>query len=165
MLAPGFGLLFALLANVVTFRIFGGSYYEEHKWPKFSVLIMSGLACLVVGIVIKRKRARDAYMEQQAIDSLSPKHEIENLLAFSGPRDHLMLKNKTGKRHWLSIKRKFVSNETSILLNRATINQVTRLVDCFKLNLSVIKLNQHEMIILVISCRGNRAFLIHAAAA
>ena len=90
MLAAGFGLLFALLANILTFRIFGGSYYEEHKWPKFSVLIMAGLACLVVGTVIKRKRKRDAHLEQQAIDSLSAKHEIGNLLAFSGPRDHLM---------------------------------------------------------------------------
>ena len=90
MLAPGFGLLFALLANVLTFRIFGGSYYEEHNWPKVSVLVMAGLACLVAGILIKRKRKRDAYLEQQAINSLSQKHEIANQLAFSGPRDHLM---------------------------------------------------------------------------
>ena len=90
MLAPAFGLLFALLANVLTFRIFGGSYYEEHSWPKFGVLVMSGLACLIVGLLIKKIRERNAHLEQQAIDSLSQKHEIANELAFFGPRDHLM---------------------------------------------------------------------------
>lgn len=90
MLAPGFGLLFALSMNVLTFRVFGGEYYEEHRWPKLSVLVMSGVACLMAGILIKRKRARNAHLEQQAINSLSQKHEIANLLAFHGPRDHLM---------------------------------------------------------------------------
>ena len=46
MLAPGFGLLFALFMNVLTFRVFGGEYYQEHRWPKLTVLIMSGIACL-----------------------------------------------------------------------------------------------------------------------
>ena len=89
-LAPGFGLLFALMANVLTYRIFGGSYYEEHSWPKLAVLVMSGLACLVVGLLIKKKRKREAEREQQAVNTLSQKHEIVNALAFSGPRDHLM---------------------------------------------------------------------------
>ena len=69
MLAPGFGLLFALLVNVLTFRIFGFSYYEEHKWPKLSVLIMAGLACLVAGTLIERKRKRDVPLEEQAINA------------------------------------------------------------------------------------------------
>jgi hypothetical protein len=90
MLAPGFGLMFALLMNVLTFRVFGGSYYEEHQWPKLSVLVLAGFACLGVGILIKRKRERDAYREQQAINALSQKYKTANLLAFSGPRDHLM---------------------------------------------------------------------------
>jgi len=90
MLAPGFGLLFALFMNVLTYRVFGGEYYQEHRWPKLTVLIMSGIACLTVGLLIKRKRVRDADREQQAIDSLSKKHETANLLAFHGPRDHLM---------------------------------------------------------------------------
>jgi hypothetical protein len=90
MLAPGFGLLFALLSNVLTYKIFGGSYYEEHRWPKFTVLVLSGLACLVCGILLKRKRARDAYLEEQAIASLSQKHQAANTFAFHGPRDHLM---------------------------------------------------------------------------
>ena len=47
MLAPGFGLLFALFMNVLTFRVFGGEYYQEHRWPKLTVLVMSGIACLV----------------------------------------------------------------------------------------------------------------------
>jgi hypothetical protein len=47
MVAPGFGLVSALLANVLTFRIFGPSYYEEHSWPKLGVLVTSGLACLI----------------------------------------------------------------------------------------------------------------------
>jgi hypothetical protein len=91
MLAPGFGLLFAILANVLTYKIFGGSYYEDHTWPKLSVLVLAGLACLVVGLLLKRKRQRDAYLEQQAIDSLNPKFKTANAIAFSGPRDHLML--------------------------------------------------------------------------
>jgi len=90
MLAPGFGLLFALFMNVLTFRVFGGDYYQEHRWPKLTVLVMSGIACLVVGVLIKQKRVRDADREQQAIDSLSQKHETANLIAFHGPRDHLM---------------------------------------------------------------------------
>ena len=90
MLAPGFGLLFALMANVLTYRIFGGSYYEEHSWPKFGVLFMSGVACLVVGLLIKKKRERDAEREQQAINALSQKHSIVNEIVFAGPRDHLM---------------------------------------------------------------------------
>jgi len=90
MLAPGFGLLSALLANVLTFRIFGPSYYEEHSWPKLGVLITSGLACLIFGTLIKNKRERDADRERQAINSLSQRHEIANAVAFSGPRDHLM---------------------------------------------------------------------------
>ena len=89
-LAPGFGLLFALFMNVLTYRVFGGEYYQEHRWPKLTVLVMSGIACLVVGVLIKRKRVRDAHLEQQAIDSLSQKHETANLIAFHGPRDHLM---------------------------------------------------------------------------
>jgi len=90
MLAPGFGLLIALLANVLTFRIFGGSYYEEHRWPKLGVLLLSGVACLVFGMWLKKKRERDADRERQAINALSQKHEIANAFAFSGPRDHLM---------------------------------------------------------------------------
>jgi len=90
MLAPGFGLLFALFMNVLTFRVFGGEYYQEHRWPKLTVLVMSGIACLVVGVLIRRKRVRDAHLEQQAIDSLNQKHQTANLIAFHGPRDHLM---------------------------------------------------------------------------
>ena len=90
MLAPGFGLLFALMANVLTYRIFGGSYYEEHSWPKFGVLFMSGVACLVAGLLIKKMRIRNAEREQQAINALSQKHAIVNEIIFSGPRDHLM---------------------------------------------------------------------------
>ena len=89
-LAPGFGLLFALLMNILTFRTFGYSYYEEYRWPKFSVLVLAGIACLGVGILIKRKRRRDAHLEEQAIAALSQKHKTANSLAFSGPRDHLM---------------------------------------------------------------------------
>src|ERR1044072_4485249 len=90
MLAPGFGLLFAVMANVLTYRIFGGSYYEEHSWPKFGVLFMSGVACLVAGLLIKNMRARNAEGEKQAINALSQKHSIVNEIALAGPRDHLM---------------------------------------------------------------------------
>ena len=88
-LAPGFGLLFALMANVLTYRILGNGYYEEHTWPKLGVLILSGVACLVVGLLMKKVRTRNEHLEKQAIESLSQKHEIVNTLAFSGPRDHL----------------------------------------------------------------------------
>jgi hypothetical protein len=84
-------LLFAILANVVTYKIFGGSYYEDHRWPKLSVLVLAGLACLLVGLLLKRKRQREAYLEQQALDSLHPRFKTANTVAFSGPRDHLML--------------------------------------------------------------------------
>ena len=89
-LAPGFGVLFALLANILSFRILGFSYYEDHKWPKLTVLIFAGLACLVAGTLIKKKRKREAHLEQQAINALSPKFKAVKEFAFSGPRDHLM---------------------------------------------------------------------------
>ena len=54
-LAPLFGIIFALMANVLTYKVFGGSYYEEHRWPKLAVLLLSGLACLVAGVWFKDK--------------------------------------------------------------------------------------------------------------
>jgi len=89
-LAPGFGLLFALLMNVLSFRFFGFSYYEDHKWPKLTVLVLAGLACLVTGTLIKRKRKREAHLEEEAINALSPRFKAMKEFAFSGPRDHLM---------------------------------------------------------------------------
>ena len=90
MLAPGFGLLAAISMNVFTTKVLGDSYYQEHDWPTLSVLILSGLACLVVGLWLKKKRLRDAPLEKAYIDSLSPKFQAVKSLAFSGPRDHLM---------------------------------------------------------------------------
>jgi hypothetical protein len=89
-LAPAFGLLFALMANVLTYRIFGGSYYEEHRWPKLAVLLISGLACLVVGLWFRGYRKRKAQRQEQYVASLDQKHQIANELAHSGPQDHLM---------------------------------------------------------------------------
>jgi hypothetical protein len=89
-LAPGFGLLFALMANVLTYRVFGGSYYEEHSWPKLAVLLVSGLACLLAGLWFKGYRKRTAHRLEQHIASLSQKHKTANELAYHGPPDHLM---------------------------------------------------------------------------
>jgi hypothetical protein len=89
-LAPLFGLLFALMANILTYKIFGGSYYEEHRWPKIAVLVMSGLACLITGIWLKAYRKRTADLYEQQVASLSPKHKAANELAYHGPKDHLM---------------------------------------------------------------------------
>lgn len=89
-LAPLFGLLFALIANVVTYKVFGGSYYEEHRWPKLSVLLMAGLACLVTGVWLKGYRKRTAHRYEQEVASLSQKHKAANELAYHGPKDHLM---------------------------------------------------------------------------
>ena len=88
MLAPAFGLLFALLINVLTFRIFGAEY-EDSKWPKVMILVMSGLACLVTGMLVKAKRKRDAELEQEIIKAL-PGSETIKRIKYSGPRDHLM---------------------------------------------------------------------------
>lgn len=88
MLAPAFGLLFALLINILTFRMFG-AYYEDSKWPKVTVLVMAGLACLVVGTLIKAKRKREAHLEQETIKAL-PGSETIKKIKYSGPRDHLM---------------------------------------------------------------------------
>jgi hypothetical protein len=89
MLAPLFGLFFALLANVLTYRTLGYSYYDEHQWPKFSVLMMSGFACFFTGMLLKRKRKRDAPREEAAIAARHPNSEVAKI-AYSGPRDHLM---------------------------------------------------------------------------
>lgn len=113
-LAPGFGLLFALAMNILTFRIFGGSYYEEHQWPKVTVLLAAGVACLGVGLLIKRKRERDFSREQQAIDALSQRNKTANAAAFSGPRDHLMF---IPLQYWSIVY--FVGAVIYILLNSA----------------------------------------------
>ena len=90
MLVPLFGILSALLMNIVTVNIFGDAYYQEHSWPKLSVLLLAGLLCLVVGLWLKRKRAQDAQKEQAYIDSLSPRFDGIKQIVFAGPRDHLM---------------------------------------------------------------------------
>lgn len=71
-------------------KLFGDSYYQEHSWPKVSVLLLAGLSCLVVGLWLKKIRLRDAQKEQEHIDSLSPHFDGIKQIAFAGPRDHLM---------------------------------------------------------------------------
>jgi uncharacterized membrane protein YhaH (DUF805 family) len=88
MLVPLFGILSALLMNIVTIKLFDHSYYQEHSWPKLAVLLLAGVACLVTGLLLKRKRLRDAVKERAYIDSLKT-GDLRDL-AFSGPRDHLM---------------------------------------------------------------------------
>lgn len=90
MLAPLFGILFAVIANVLTYKVFGGSYYEEHRWPKLAVLLGSGLACLLVGIWFKRHRKRTGFSNDLFAVSKSQKHRVANELAYHGPADHLM---------------------------------------------------------------------------
>jgi hypothetical protein len=89
-LVPLFGILSALLMNIVTIKLFGDSYYQEHVWPKLSVLLLAGTLCLVVGLWLKQKRSQTAHQEQAYIDSLSPTFGGIKKLAFAGPRDHLM---------------------------------------------------------------------------
>jgi hypothetical protein len=89
-LAPLFGLLFAVIANVLTYKVFGGSYYEEHRWPKLAVLLTSGLACLLTGIWIKKYRKRTGHMGELSVRSLSEKYHVPSETAASGPQDHLM---------------------------------------------------------------------------
>lgn len=76
--------------NIVTIKLFGDSYYQEHSWPKLAVLLLAGISCLVIGTLLKKKRLRDAQKEQDYINSLSQKFDGIKQLAFSGPRDHLM---------------------------------------------------------------------------
>jgi uncharacterized membrane protein YhaH (DUF805 family) len=90
MLVPLFGIFAALLMNIVTAKLFGDSYYQEQRWPKLGVLLLAGLCCLVTGVLLKKKRLRDAPREQDYIASLSSRFESAKELAFSGPRDHLM---------------------------------------------------------------------------
>jgi uncharacterized membrane protein YhaH (DUF805 family) len=85
-----YGILAALFMNIFTIKLFGDSYYQEHAWPKFCVLMLAGTGCLLTGILLKKKRRRDAQKEQDYIDSLSPRGEILKQVAFYGPRDHLM---------------------------------------------------------------------------
>jgi len=89
-MVPIFGILAALLMNIVTVKVFGDYYYQEHSWPKLIVLLLAGASCLVTGVLLKKRRSRDAEKEQAYIDSLSPKFEAVKQFAFSGPRDHLM---------------------------------------------------------------------------
>jgi hypothetical protein len=90
MLVPVIGILAALLMNIVTAKVFGHSYYQQHIWPKLTVLLVAGTGCLAAGIAIERKRSRDASKEREYIESLSPKFETVKRIAYAGPRDHLM---------------------------------------------------------------------------
>jgi len=90
MLAPIFGILSALLVNIATVKVFGDSYYTEHRWPKIAVLLLAGFCCFVAGMLLKKQRHKTAEKEQEYIESLSPKFSAAKEFAFSGPRDHLM---------------------------------------------------------------------------
>jgi hypothetical protein len=90
MLVPIIGILAALLMNIVTAKAFGHEYYQQHSWPKLTVLLLASAFCLVGGILIERKRSRDAPKERERIESLSPKFEVVNRIVYAGPRDHLM---------------------------------------------------------------------------
>lgn len=87
---PIIGILSALLMNIVTVKIFGGSYYQEHRWPKLAVLLMAGVGCLLVGLFFKKVRSRGAQKEQEYLDSLSPKFRVVKQIMYAEPRDHLM---------------------------------------------------------------------------
>src|SRR5260221_612411 len=89
-LVPILGVLSALFMNVFTIKVFGDFYYQEHSWPKMSVLFTAGGLCLVFGLWLKKKRKLTAARDQAYIDSLSPKFETIKAIAFSGPRDHLI---------------------------------------------------------------------------
>lgn len=85
-LAPGFGLILALLANVFCYRLLGVVYYEKHIWPKLAVLIVSGVACLVVGLLRKRGTPK---VTKPAGNGLGSGVEAIQEPAFDGSRDHL----------------------------------------------------------------------------
>jgi uncharacterized membrane protein YhaH (DUF805 family) len=90
MMVPLFGILAALLMNIVTIKLFSDSYYQEQRWPKLLVLLLAALGCLVTGLLLKKKRLKEARKEQDYIDSLNSRFETARQLAFSGHRDHLM---------------------------------------------------------------------------
>ena len=90
MFVPIIGILSALFINIITIKLFGDSYYQEHHWPKLSVLLLAGTLCLVGGLGLKRVRQQDAQRERADTDSLSPRFDAVKQIAFAGPRDHLM---------------------------------------------------------------------------
>lgn len=90
MLVPAFGILAALLMNILTVKIFSDGYYQEHRWPKLTVLLFAGACCFISGTLLKKKRAREAQKEQEHIQSLSPKFGAVKAFTYAGPRDHLM---------------------------------------------------------------------------
>lgn len=85
-LAPGFGLGLALLANVLCYRLLGVVYYEKHMWPKVAVLLLSGVACLVVGVLRKRRTPK---VKKPAGSGLGSGMQALQEPAFDGSRDHL----------------------------------------------------------------------------
>ena len=54
MLTPMFGILCALVVNVALAILLDPYYYQEHKWPKLGVLVMSGSCLLFFGLLLKR---------------------------------------------------------------------------------------------------------------
>jgi len=91
MLAPIYGILSALLVNVVMYRTLGSSdYYDKHLWPKMSVLVLAGCLCLVTGLLVKRKRASDNSKGQVDAEYLSSRVDTASRLDAAEPRDHLL---------------------------------------------------------------------------
>ncbi|MCA1592514.1 MAG: hypothetical protein LC754_07670 [Acidobacteria bacterium] len=62
-LVPTFGILSALFMHIVTIKLYGDSYYQEHRWPISSALLLAGILCLVVGLWLEEKRFRDSEKE------------------------------------------------------------------------------------------------------
>lgn len=91
MLVPVFGILGALFMNILTSKIFDYAYYQEHSWPKLVVLLGGGICCLTFGVLLERKRDRDAEKERAYIDSLNDRTGVVKDVFYGGPRDHLMM--------------------------------------------------------------------------
>jgi hypothetical protein len=85
-----YGILSALLMNILTIKIFGDGYYQGHRWPKLMVLLLAGASCLVTGMLLKKKRERDAQKEAEYLSSLSPKFGAVKEIVYAGSRDHFM---------------------------------------------------------------------------
>jgi hypothetical protein len=85
-----YGILSALFMNILTIKIFGDGYYQEHRWPKLAVLLIAGAGCLATGVWFKKKREKYTLKEQELMESLSPKFRVAKEIAYAGPRDHLM---------------------------------------------------------------------------
>jgi hypothetical protein len=86
-----FGVVAALLMNILSSKVFGGDYYRMNLWPKVGTLWLAALACFLFGAYLQAHPSVDK-SERKPRNGLSS-DAVLGLLekgARLEPKDHLL---------------------------------------------------------------------------